>query len=127
MEMTTSKTYQEEQNGPLVASVRKRIQAVRDKLGYSWADMGEAFEFSNTFVHGISREDDPQRIRTKHIAQLIQNLESLEVKAGILHVGDRSPPSGSTAISVAQLSLEDLVHAIAAKGFTVTIAPAAKV
>jgi hypothetical protein len=124
--MTTSKSSQEGPNGPLVASVRKRIQAVREKLGYSWADMGEAFEFSNTFVHGISREEDPQRIRTKHIDKLIQNLESLEVKAGILHVGDRSPPSASTAISVAHLSLEELVHAIAAKGFAVTISPAAK-
>lgn len=126
--MVYSKTYQEEVNGPLVASVRQRIRAVKEKLGYSWADMGGEFAFSNTFVLGIAREDDPMRIRSKHIERLIQNLGALEVKAGIAHVAAQSsgPALASVSTSVANLSLEELVHAISAKGFSVTITPNSK-
>lgn len=118
-----NKVFQSEHNGPLTPATRKRIHKVRDTLGYSWQDMGDAFEFSNTFVHGISRDVDPQRIRSKHIEGLIQNLEGLEVKAGILKVGNRSVPP--PAASASDLSLEDLLAAITAKGFTVTLGPKA--
>lgn len=119
--MTYPNSYQAEANGTLKPFVRKRIHAVRNQLGYSWADLGAEFDFSNTFVHGISRDDAPQRIRSKHIEKLIQSLEGLEVKAGISKVA----PKGHEALTanVADLSLEELVNAIAAKGFAVTISP----
>ena len=121
--MTYPNPYQTEANGELKPSVRKRIHAVRDKLGYSWADLGYEFDFSNTFVHGISRDQDPQRIRSKHIESLIQSLEGLEVKAGIAKVA--ADDAGGGKASVTDLSLEELVNAIAAKGFAVTISPKA--
>jgi hypothetical protein len=126
--MTTN--YQDS-DGALLPAVRKRIRTVREKLGYSWLALGEGLGFSNTFVQGISREKNPQNIRPMRVAGLIQNLEGLEVKAGILKVADMSQPSASTSISasataISSLSLEELVNAIAAKGFTVTISPVAK-
>lgn len=121
--MTFPNPYQDEANGPLKAGVRKRIHQARDKLGYSWADLGYAFDFSNTFVHGIAREVDPQRIRSKHVETLIQRLEGLEVTAGIAKVATST--TTVPTLKAADLSLEELVNAIAAKGFTVTISPKA--
>lgn len=118
--MTYPNPYQTEANGELKPAVRKRIHKIRDLLGYSWADLGAEFGFSNTFVHGISRDDNPQRIRSKHIEALIRSLEGLEVKAGISSV---APAAQSKKANVADLSLEELVNAIAAKGFAVTISP----
>lgn len=120
-DMSFPNPYQTEANGELTTTVRKRIHAVRDQLGYSWADLGAEFGFSNTFVHNISNNENPHRIRSKHIEGLIQSLEGLEVKAGIRKVAPvENEPATST---VADLSLEELVNAIAAKGFSVTISP----
>lgn len=118
--MSYPNPYQTEANGELKPSVRKRIHKVRDLLGYSWADLGAEFGFSNTFVHGISRDDNPQRIRSKHIEALIRSLEGLEVKAGISSV---APAASLNKTAISDLSLEELVNAIAAKGFSVTISP----
>jgi len=120
--MTYPNPYQTEANGELTPAVRKRIHKVRDLLGYSWADLGAEFDFSNTFVHGISRDDNPQRIRSKHIEGLIRSLEALEVKAGISSVAHAATKAPAKA-AISDLSLEELVNAIAAKGFVVTISP----
>ncbi|GAC1557929.1 MAG: hypothetical protein NVS2B5_20240 [Beijerinckiaceae bacterium] len=63
----------------------------------------------------------PARIRSIHIPKLVQAIEHAEIENGI-SIAQETPGKQSPPIDT---SLEDLIRAIAAKGFEVTIKPRA--
>ena len=117
-------TYQDGLNGSLKPLVRRRIRTVRDELGFTWNEVGDAFDFSATFMHGLSREEVPLRIKSKHLEKLIRDLEALEVRAGLRDASeDADGENGASPAVVNELSLEQLIRAITDKGFNVTFSP----
>lgn len=108
--------HQEEKDGPLTKSVRQRLNKFR-QLGYTLSDIGEALGFSGPFISQLLNEKKPARIRSVHVPELIKTLEEAEAEEGLTKK-NKSKPTDASA-----LSLEELMNAIIAKGFNVSVTP----
>ena len=104
--------YQERKDGPLTQELRSRIGKFRE-LGSTLAEIGDEIGFSGAFVSQLLNDKHPARVRTIHVPRIIRKLEEAEQSAGI------APKEQGTASP--RLSLEDLIKAITAKGFEVTV------
>ena len=113
--------YQEEKDGPLNQSVRDRIQKFRQR-GSTLADIAKALEFSGPFVSQLLNEKRPARVRSIHIPRIIKALEEAESE----HGREARAASGEAVQSAEGLSLEDLINAIDARGFDVSVRPKAR-
>lgn len=115
--------YQTEKDGPLTQKLRDRLQKFRQN-GSTLADIGTRLGFSGAFISQLLNEKKPARIRSIHIPGLVQAVEHAEIEEGIV------TKPGNALLSVvndaSKLPLEDLIRAISAKGFDVTVTPRAK-
>jgi hypothetical protein len=111
--------HQEHRDGPLTKSVRARIQKFRE-MGSTLADIGQALGFSGPFVSQLLNEKRPARVRSVHLPRIMRALEEAEIEHG-LRPGkvDKEPDEAPEN----DLSLEELIRRIDAKGFQVTITP----
>jgi hypothetical protein len=113
------KRYQEHHNGPLTADTRARINRFRED-GSTLKDIGDAFEISGAFVSKLLNPKAPANISTIHIPRIIKALEHHEQKSGY------APKKEQAAVPFSKLEdlpLEDLIRAISAKGFDVSVTP----
>ena len=115
--------YQTEKDGSLTKSLRDRLQKFREN-GATLADIGARLGFSGAFISQLLNEKRPGRIRTIHIRALVQAVEHAEIEEGIVD----NPTSATKPLTndASQLPLEDLIRAISAKGFDVTVTPRTK-
>ena len=116
-------------NGAWTPDFRKRVEKVKDQLGYSLADIGYAFGFSGSFVHGLMTGKNGYNMSSKHASRVLQALEGLEVQAGFRKAAPSAPQStiapqspSSPAPSV-RPDLGELVRQIHDLGFTVELKP----
>ena len=107
--------YQTEKDGTLTDDVRKRLNKFRE-LGYTLAQIGDATGFSGAFMSSLLSEKSPGRIRSVHMPKFIKTLEDAEKAEGLVKGG--APKTKKTLESY---SLEELINAIKAKGFTVQV------
>jgi len=118
--MRYDRRYQAEYNGPLTASVRKRLNTAKNKLNLTLAKVGQKMEFSGPFMSQLLRDDDPARIRTKHIERVIAALEKLEAEAGLT---GNAPAGEDKKTNSSGLTLEEIVHAAHKLGFEISLKP----
>ncbi len=123
MPMNFDKEYQTRFNGPLTVTVRDRIKSFNKSA--SWAEIGKALGLSGTFSKRIVI--DGENIRSKHIPRIRLALETAE------HDRDNDtdkttetfhPPTTDETqdrTDRKELSLEQLVEAITAKGYNCTV------
>jgi hypothetical protein len=111
--------YQEHKDGALTREIRDRITKFR-MAGSTLADIGREIGFSSAFVGQLLNEKSPARVRSIHVPRIIKALEAAE----------RDTESGagehSADLAASNLSLEELIQAITAKGFVVTISSRAR-
>jgi hypothetical protein len=112
--------YQMGDNGPLSPTVRKRIETAKNRLNLTLNEVGGFLGFSGAFVSAILRDDDPARVRSKHVERIVRALEALEARAGIANT---APPSGGSAGATQAASLDDLVRLAHQLGFSVEFKP----
>lgn len=116
--MPIDRAFQSETNGPLTGTARNRITTVKSRLGLTLAQIGRRFGFSGPFMSQLLREEDPTRIRSKHIPRLRAALEQLEVEAGV------AQPTGTSPTPIHQLAtMEDLIRAAHRLGFEISFKP----
>lgn len=116
--MPIDRAFQSETNGSLTGTARARIATVKTRLGLTLAQIGRRFGFSGPFMSQLLREDDPARVRSKHIPRLRAALEQLEVEAGVGQpTGASSPPLHQVA------TMEDLIRAAHRLGFEISFKP----
>lgn len=84
-------------NGPWTPEFRKRVAAVKDKLGLSLQDLGDAFGFSGSFVHGLLAGKPTHNMASKHADGVLRALEGFEVQAGIRKISGVASNAGDLA------------------------------
>jgi predicted transcriptional regulator len=109
--------HQNGKDGTLTKSVRVRLQKLREK-GFTLKDIGDQLGFSGPFISQLLNEKSPGRVRSIHVAKMIQSIERAEAVNGIANHDEESKPSAES-----EMSLEQLMRAIEAKGFEVTVKP----
>lgn len=115
--MPIDRAFQSETNGPLTGTARARIITVKTRLGLTLAQVGRRFGFSGPFMSQLLRDEDPTRVRSKHIPRLRAALEQLEIEAGV-------GPAGASPQSVHQVAtMEDLIRAAHRLGFEISFKP----
>jgi transcriptional regulator with XRE-family HTH domain len=117
-EMQFDERYQVSKDGPLTRPVRDRLQRFRE-VGFTLREIGDRLGFSGAFVSQLLNEKNPARVRSVHIPAMIQAIEHAEIENG-LRTGKNK---GKSVDAPDRLTLEELIRAIAAKGFEVTIKP----
>ena len=118
------KRYQARHNGPLTAEVRARLNRFRED-GSTLKDIGDALGISGAFVSKLLNPKDPANISTKHIPRIIKTLEHHEQTNGYAPKKEQADASSSKFSKLEDLPLEDLIRAISAKGFDVSVTPRA--
>jgi hypothetical protein len=116
--MPIDRAFQSETNGPLTGTARTRVATVKTRLGLTLAQIGRRFGFSGPIMSQLLREEDPARVRSKHIPRLRAALEQLEVEAGV------GPPTGASPTFPRQMAtMEDLIRAAHRLGFEISFKP----
>jgi transcriptional regulator with XRE-family HTH domain len=110
--------YQTRKNGPLTKEVRSRLTRFRER-GYTLAEIAQEFKFSGPFISQLLNEKAPASVRTIHIPRIIERLEKAEIDEGITMPREKL----HQPLDIGRVSLEELINAIAAKGFDVTVTP----
>ncbi len=113
--------YQLSKDGPLSKDVRVRLKKFREK-GYTLAQIGTRLGFSGAFISQLLNDSTPARIRSIHVPGLVQAIEHAEIEEGLVK-GPRPGKSQPATSDASQLPLEELIRAISAKGFDVTVTP----
>ena len=113
--MTIDRAFQSGTNGPLTGTARARILGVKNRLGLTLAQLGRRFGFSGPFMSQLLRDEDPARVRSKHIPRLRAALEQMEIEAGI------GVATSQTSLPIT--TMEDLIRAAHRLGFAVTFKP----
>lgn len=113
--------YQQSKDGPLSKELRKRLNAFRE-LGFTLKDIGDRLGFSGPFISQLLNEKTPARIRSIHIPKVVQAIEHAEIENGLRNA---VPKIGAAKRQIDDLSLEELMNAISAKGFEVSVKPKA--
>ena len=116
--MQFDRRYQESKDGPLTKDIRNRIEKFREK-GYTLKDIGDRLGFSGPFISQLLNTKSPARIRSIHIPEMIQAIEHAEIENGLAE--SRAPAKSEVAFE--HTTLEELMLAIEAKGFEVTVRP----
>jgi hypothetical protein len=116
------KRYQSKHNGPLTAEVRGRLKRFRDD-GSTLKDIGDALGISGAFVSKLLKKDAPANISTAHIPRIIKTLEHHEQLSGYAPKKEQAAAQSSKFPKLEDLPLEDLIRAISAKGFDVSVTP----
>jgi hypothetical protein len=114
--------YQTSRNGPLTAEVRARLKRFQDD-GSTLKDIGDALGISGAFVSKLLKKDAPANISTTHIPRIIKTLEHHEQLSGYAPKKEQAAAKSPKFPKLEDLPLEDLIHAIAAKGFDVSVTP----
>jgi transcriptional regulator with XRE-family HTH domain len=112
---TFDPAYQDHYNGPLTQSFRDRLQRFRTDKGATLQDIGTELGVSGAFVSKLLNPAAPANISTKHVPRIVQKVEHAEIEYGW-----RTPYKVVPAKS-ASLSLDQLVDAIEAMGYSVTL------
>ncbi|MFL6759645.1 hypothetical protein [Sphingomonas sp.] len=112
-------------NGPWTPEFRARVERAKDQLGYSLADVGDAFGFSGSFIHGLMNGKSGYKMASKHATRVLQALEGLEVQAGIRKAAPKAAVStpALTTSTGGRPDLAQLVRQIYELGFTVELKP----
>lgn len=124
--------YQERLNGPLEASIRARMNRLREQRGFTMDKLGRALGFSGPFISTLLREDGPASIRTKHMTVFHEKLVKLELQEGmigktpVLEEDTASLETGKDEADLDGMTLEHHVAAINARGYAVTLWRVAK-
>jgi transcriptional regulator with XRE-family HTH domain len=105
--------YQDRKDGALTKDVRERLQKIREK-GFTLKDIGDLLGFSGPFISQLLNERSPARLRSVHIPKIIQAIERAEAEI-VPSVKQPNP------LAQEEMSLEQLMRAIVAKGFEVTV------
>lgn len=84
--------HQQAPNGPLTEQTIKRLVAIKERSGMSYAALGNKLGISGTFLHNLMNKD--ANIGTQHVERVVaaidglenpdQNRESVENEAGML-------------------------------------------
>lgn len=114
--------YQERHNGPLTKEVRARLQRFRED-GSTLQDIGNALGISGAFVSKLLNPKGPANISTIHIPRIIKTLEHHEQLSGYAPKKEPGIASSSNPTKLEDFPLEDLIRAISAKGFEVSVTP----
>jgi predicted transcriptional regulator len=112
--------YQERHNGPLTEAVRARLQRFRES-GSTLQDIGNALGISGAFVSKLLNPKGPANISSIHIPRIMKTLEHHEQLNGFVPKTEQDVTTSSTKLE--NLPLEDLIRAISAKGFDVSVTP----
>jgi hypothetical protein len=115
------KRYQARHNGPLTPELRARLNRFRED-GSTLKDIGDALGISGAFVSKLLNPKAPANISTIHIPRIIKTLEQYEQTSGYAPKKDQAAAPSS---KLEDLPLEDLIRAISAKGFDVSVTPRA--
>jgi hypothetical protein len=107
--------YQTSFNGALTPEIISRIQALRN-AGHTFNAIGQMLGLSGSFIAKLIDATRPANIRSSHIADLVRALDHHDQLAGIA-----KPPSSPVRLS--DQPLEELLMAIAAKGYNISLSP----
>jgi hypothetical protein len=114
--------YQERHNGPLTQEVRNRLQRFRED-GNTLQGIGNALGFSGAFVSKLLNSKAPANISSIHIPRMMKALEHHEQVNGYATKEETEAAPSSNPTKLEDLPLEDLIRAISAKGFDVSVTP----
>ena len=118
------KRYQERHNGPLTQDVRARLHRFREG-GSTLQDIGNALGISGAFVSKLLNPKAPANISSIHIPRMIKTLEHHEQLNGYAPKKEPEAVPSSNHAKLEDFPLEDLIRAISAKGFDVSVTPRA--